>query len=957
MPTLELAILIALFVLLTVLAFKNFKFFVYVLLGLSVLLHKELFSFYLWDFMPVRMAMLAAGTFFGWKFTQWVLKNYNKDFWAKIKSKISDPFVLLFSLVTLSRYISLVNTANIKESLELTVFFTSVYVLAVGLYETLKFEAFLTERYLDFYIFLSFLLSIFGVVQIFLYYKFEYVIGAFWSIPNNLPRVGSLFWDVNHFGAFLALLLPLIGVSVLTATKWKSRFYYAFVFLINTGILLMTNSRSAWILGGVAFLIFVTGILVRKLGYRGLLYAILAIVLISVPLVIEYSNKASPFRAKIKNYFNYRIDSFDSHFLLLQGALEVFDTYPIIGGGYGNFFDQFKKTDISAEYFSRDPAGLTQRVPAHTIWGENLADTGILGSSLFALLYILVVGLLVGAAFSSKNKEYFLKNLVMAAALCGVAVAGIFYSYNTEFFWLVFVLFFVYGITHNDFHVDTAQAKISQALGFLFSSRILPALLVLLVASALIFTALGSTHLIVWDEAIYAKIARNIVDHNEALTLHWRDSNPWFEKPPLYMWLSAGLMSMFGFSSLTSRLPSAILGLLTVLGVYLFATKLYGKKVGFISALVLVTTSKFLYYSRASMLDVSVGFFVFAALSLYYLSTLQHKNIRKILYIAASGAMVGLAVMTKGVVGVIPLVAMIAYEVSLLVLGIKKFSLGFITYLIGIILVGSAVALPWHYYMFTSYGADFLNTYLGYHVIDRALNSIEDKGKPVFWYLEVLKVSMRVWFIALLAALPLSGALALFRRKTSHIFLVISALTIFVVFSSATSKLVWYITPVYPFLSIIVGYGLVKFFNLLIAFIPKLNNNYFKFLYYFVLVVGGLFYLYFNRELVYTGDLTGNKAMALEYASKNFENNDYFIDATIEQPLILLYLNKPFLSYEYRELKNLIEDKAPTQDFVFVTKESRFREINQTVPNVKMVYQKSEWVVGMRENLKTPVTQ
>lgn len=34
--------------------------------------------------------------------------------------------------------------------------------------------------------------------------KTENVIGAMYWVPGKIPRVGSLFWDVNHYGAFLA---------------------------------------------------------------------------------------------------------------------------------------------------------------------------------------------------------------------------------------------------------------------------------------------------------------------------------------------------------------------------------------------------------------------------------------------------------------------------------------------------------------------------------------------------------------------------------------------------------------------------------------------------------------------------------------------------------------------------------------------------------------------------------
>ena len=70
-------------------------------------------------------------------------------------------------------------------------------------------------KYIKTYIHIVFVLCLFGFVQFFIYYKYDVVIGALWNIPNNLPRIGSTFWDVNHFGALLATLLPVFGVLIL----------------------------------------------------------------------------------------------------------------------------------------------------------------------------------------------------------------------------------------------------------------------------------------------------------------------------------------------------------------------------------------------------------------------------------------------------------------------------------------------------------------------------------------------------------------------------------------------------------------------------------------------------------------------------------------------------------------------------------------------------------------------
>ncbi|GIW69595.1 MAG: hypothetical protein KatS3mg101_0342 [Patescibacteria group bacterium] len=55
----EIAIIAAICLLSYFLILRDFDFAVYVMLLLSIFLHKELFSFYRWDLLPIRAFMLA----------------------------------------------------------------------------------------------------------------------------------------------------------------------------------------------------------------------------------------------------------------------------------------------------------------------------------------------------------------------------------------------------------------------------------------------------------------------------------------------------------------------------------------------------------------------------------------------------------------------------------------------------------------------------------------------------------------------------------------------------------------------------------------------------------------------------------------------------------------------------------------------------------------------------------
>ncbi|GIW69598.1 MAG: hypothetical protein KatS3mg101_0345 [Patescibacteria group bacterium] len=341
--------------------------------------------------------------------------------------------------------------------------------------------------------------------------------------------------------------------------------------------------------------------------------------------------------------------------------------------------------------------------------------------------------------------------------------------------------------------------------------------------------------------------------------MEWKPMAVWFEKPPLYIWMMSLFMKSIGTTPLAARFPSAIMGLMTVMMVYFAGKKMFNKTAGFLSAFVLLTTTQFLYYSRAAMTDVTTTFFVTASL----LSYLFVRGKRGNLIWLVPGVFAGFAVMTKGVVGLLPFPIIFLCEIYLLVTRQSRFSPRFIGPLSFMLLGWAVVALPWHIYMYRLLGSEFLRQYIGYHVWDRAVTAIEDKGRPFWWYLIVLKVSMRIWFVALLAALPVAVYKAT-QRGGVYVFLLIWALFVFLFFSIAKSKLVWYVMPLYPALAFLVGAFIDSLIRFVMRRFRKLDNFVFKAAVLFIIFAGSLIYFYFNRQLVYTSDLTGGRGRASE---------------------------------------------------------------------------------------------
>lgn len=912
----------------------------YILIVLSVLLHKELFSIYRWNLLPVRIFMFAFLIWSVYELTNWFIKAKDlKKLWTYLKK----PFIALLLLLWVVRGVSLIYTRNVFSSITLFGFFTTMVALGVYLYLEFKDKPSEILSYIKFYIYILFALCVFAYFQAFLYLKYEVIIGALWNVPGKFPRLGSLFWDVNHFGGLLASLLPVLGVLILIADRWKTRIWYGFMFLTMTGVLFFTNSRTSWILAFVAFITFLGILLFRRYGMKGVSVAAIILLLVSSLIFAEYMQKDSPFRKRIKDFFHYRIDSFDSHLMLLQGSYEIFEEKPILGGGYGGFFEHFAQTNISSSYFRRDPAAFNTRVPAHTIWGELIAETGVLGLVSFVLLITLILGTLLYLALNASTKKNKLLGAAMFSSIIGWLCAGIFYSYNSEFFFIVLFLYFLYAVA-----VLQEDYDLNKILSFYKNLGKIPFLFIFGLGVFLIFTSLGKNHLIPWDEAIYAGVAKNMVKNGEYFVQAWHNSRPWFEKPPLYMWLVSGLMNLFGYSSWSVRLPSAIFGLSTVVMVYYFAKKLFGKGAAFISSLALLTTVHFLYYSRASMLDVTVTFFITSSLITYYLARekFQDGKDSKFSWLwVLSGVLVGLGIMTKGIVGLLPLPIMGIYEIYLILTSQQKLSFKLLVPYLSMLLALLVVSMPWHYYMYSRFGDEFLQNYIGYHVLDRALSSIEDKGRPFWWYLVVLKVSMRIWFIALIPSFFYS-LFKFFKKNNKFVFLFIWSAFIFLFFSAAKSKLVWYIMPVYPAVVVLIGAFSKDLLDFVLSKVSNWDTFLGRFLIYFFVMVFALFYFFLNKELVYTSDLTGSQAKLLKLKDEVFGAQTKVYADRIELPLILYYSDGPFEVVDFTPLKNILAKSEGSRQIVFITKESRFRSFKEDHPQLILKQQINEWVLG-----------
>ena len=81
---------------------------------------------------------------------------------------------------------------------------------------------------------------------------------------------------------------------------------------------------------------------------------------------------------------------------------------------------------------------------------------------------------------------------------------------------------------------------------------------------------LGNVHLFDWDEINFAESAREMLISGNYLRVQI-DFQPFWEKPPLFIWLQTLSMSVFGANEFAARFPNAIIGVITLLTFFTLA--------------------------------------------------------------------------------------------------------------------------------------------------------------------------------------------------------------------------------------------------------------------------------------------------------------------------------------------------------------------------------------------------
>ncbi|NBD33913.1 MAG: phospholipid carrier-dependent glycosyltransferase [Cyanobacteria bacterium] len=324
----------------------------------------------------------------------------------------------------------------------------------------------------------------------------------------------------------------------------------------------------------------------------------------------------------------------------------------------------------------------------------------------------------------------------------------------------------------------------------------------LLLAGLLVFTInLGGLPLRDWDEGTVAQVAREILqapDKSDRWLFPTLWEQPYLNKPPLIHDLIALAYRWGGVNETTARLPSALLMAVSVPLVYGLGKELFlMRQPALFSALIYLTTLPLVRQGRLAMLDGAVVCFT---ILLMWSVLRSRRDLRWCLGIGISLSLIGL---TKGIM-------------ALLLGGIAFGFLAWDTprlfrsvYFWGGLIIGCLPVMSWYGLQWLHYQDAFVKTAVVSQSFSRLWRAVDNNSGPPWYYLQRL-LHFLPWLIFSLSGLRLAWKNQIW--SWSKLVLLWSGVY-FLVITLMSTKLPWYILPLYPALALAGGRMLTEIFR------------------------------------------------------------------------------------------------------------------------------------------------
>lgn len=352
----------------------------------------------------------------------------------------------------------------------------------------------------------------------------------------------------------------------------------------------------------------------------------------------------------------------------------------------------------------------------------------------------------------------------------------------------------------------------------------------------MLFAQLGSHPLFNPDEGLYAEPAREMLETGEYITTYLNYVVR-FTKPPLVIWAMAGCFQIFGVNEFAARFFGGACGLVLVAATYWFAQRYFNWKTAALACIALVTAPLFIGTAREAITDMPLALFIGGALMAFFhayhgrfIDDSTPEQVPKSAPWAGlkwlGYVLIGLAVMTKGPVGlVLPVGILAVYHI--LRSDIVR-ALRFYNPLPGLLIV-AAIAVPWFALEIYITNGAYYHEFLVRENFQR-FTAVVDHKYPWWYHIVAVMGGFLPWSLFIPQALH-RAVKSTFKQSHAESFAnqifdgwrklgllnqqqaaMLFCLCWFVLtvcfFSISVSKLLPYTVPAFPALAMLIGYEL-----------------------------------------------------------------------------------------------------------------------------------------------------
>jgi len=328
----------------------------------------------------------------------------------------------------------------------------------------------------------------------------------------------------------------------------------------------------------------------------------------------------------------------------------------------------------------------------------------------------------------------------------------------------------------------------------------------IIVVSLLLFIPfLGAVHLFDWDEINFAEAAREMVLTGNYSVVQI-DYKAFFEKPPLFFWMQALSMHLFGINEFAARFPNAVVGVLSLLLIFNIGKRYYDTKFGLLWVLSYAGSILPFFYFKSGIIDPWFNFFIF--LGVYYatrfLDETENRNKWNLVW---AGMAIGLGILTKGPVAL--LLMLLTLGVYFVIKRFKGFPsvLDFAIFFSVLLVTGGS----WFIIEYLRGNENVIYEFVQVQ-IDLLSKNVADHEQPWYYHSVVLFIGV---FPAAILAIKSFGRNVSDNTKQKHLTLMMKILfwVVLIVFSSVKTKIVHYSSMTYFSLTFLAAHTVYYLMN------------------------------------------------------------------------------------------------------------------------------------------------